>query len=67
MPAHSSLFSAYKEYCSKDPKNNNLKKISRITGIAYSSVHDAIHGKHKMYADTWLTLMRYFDAIIIKK
>lgn len=66
MEAHKLLKIAYKEFCSRDIGNQNLNKISRVTNLPYSTVYNAINNKHRINAETWITLMRYFDAVIIK-
>ena len=48
-------------------KTDSISRIAKITGMPYSNCYNALHGKTNCNADTWVTLMRYFNHLDIHR
>ena len=62
--ANSILKKAWKKHQRTDEGQfDTISSISKKTKIPYSNCYNALHGKTKCNADTWVTLMRYFNHL----
>jgi len=65
--AHKLLDAAWKSYRKTTAgKSDSISQIAEAVGIPYTNAYNAIHGRTKCSADTWVKLMRYLKGLEIK-